>query len=76
MMAALRWWYMAGKMYFSDSPIHGPNKIFCVDLVINMNKTGAENDCGIITGVVPTSFWLFAFTLSPVRIPEVFAKVN
>ena len=42
-----------------------------------MNKTEAQNDCGIITGVVPrTSFWLFAFTLSPVRIPEVFAKVN
>ena len=46
------------------------------NLVRNMNKTGVENDCGIITGVVPASFWLFAFTLYSVRIPEVFAKVN
>ena len=69
---------MACKMYFSDLSNTWPKQklIVCLDLDMNMNKTEVENDCGIITGVVPTSFCLFAFTLSPVRISDVFAKVN
>ena len=48
------------------SHIH-ENKVFHIDLVRNKNKTGAEMRptiiCGIVTGVMPTSFWLFSSPL-------------
>ena len=31
---------------------------------------------GIVDGDAPVSYWPFFFSLSPVTVPEVFAKVN
>ena len=65
MVDAVRWKYMACKIC-QVSHIH-ENKVFHIDLVRNKNKTGAEMRptiiCGIITGVIPTSLWLFSFPL-------------